>query len=108
MHFVSVLKTAVSMFYDIFRSISFVAFVSSSHPLYANYKCSRVELKFTEIKFIYCFSFADERNLARQSSHIEVLIKPGPVQIGAISKAQKYQKDFKMSKDSLLQHPKNK
>ena len=30
--------------------------------------------------------------------------KPGLAQVGAISKAQKQQKDFKVSKYSLLQH----
>ena len=32
---------------------------------------------------------------------------PGTAQVGAISKAQKCQKDFKVSKYSLLKHPKN-
>ena len=32
--------------------------------------------------------------------------KPGPAQVDAISKAQKLQKDFKVSKYCLLQHPK--
>ena len=32
--------------------------------------------------------------------------KPGAAQVGATSTAQKYQKDFKVSKYSLLQHPK--
>ena len=36
----------------------------------------------------------------------DILNKPGPAQIGAISKAQKQQKDFKVSKNILLQHPK--
>ena len=33
--------------------------------------------------------------------------KPGPAQVGAISKAYKQQKDFKVSKYSLLQYLKN-
>ena len=32
--------------------------------------------------------------------------KPGPAQVGAIYEARKYQKDFKLSKYSLIQHPK--
>ena len=32
--------------------------------------------------------------------------KPGTAQVGAISKAQKQQKDLKVSKYSLLRHPK--
>ena len=64
---------------------------------------------YRKTRTLYRRSSVKNRKTVTFGNHQETLCKlnnPGPAKVGAIAKAQKQQKYFKVSKYSLLQHPK--